>query len=367
MLADPVCTDLTVGLDYGQFTLETGEEDPGLAVELLSTAFEDGIAQRGDLVVVLSPHQNNFEMAFRVEVWPGEPSDDVDDWEEAFAVHLEVGEHGLVYSSPTMDFTHLPVPPGSYRALITGRGFVAHGWPGSTKPGDQWRLRLWPSTMMIEPARLKAYTEPVIAHPAEVFKQQGVDAVSRIHQALHDATGLITRRATVRVQRRMPGTRRKLFSGFRHPNGWLTSSGGGIDDDHFNMGGDTGHPYFGDANHIVPCAGDIECTLISAKAPAHVEFTWSWVLRPHHRRTPDERDERRPDGPIYTPPLMTLRFDLANADPEPNWPTTLVTVTHDGVPADLAEDLTRYWLWVLERADYSFDLSEERTKHARQH
>jgi hypothetical protein len=27
---------------------------------------------------------------------------------------------------------------------ITGRGFLNYGWPGSTTPGDEWRLQLWP-------------------------------------------------------------------------------------------------------------------------------------------------------------------------------------------------------------------------------
>lgn len=31
-----------------------------------------------EYVVVRSPHQNNFAMPLRVEVWPGEPVDDLD-------------------------------------------------------------------------------------------------------------------------------------------------------------------------------------------------------------------------------------------------------------------------------------------------
>jgi hypothetical protein len=42
-------------------------------------------------VVVISPHQNNFAMPLRVEVWPAEPPSDLDDWQEAFLTGLVVG------------------------------------------------------------------------------------------------------------------------------------------------------------------------------------------------------------------------------------------------------------------------------------
>lgn len=153
--------DLVVALDYGQFYLHTSEEDPELAVDLLGEAQgAAGIAQQGGLVVIESPHQNNFEMPLRVEVWTAQPGDNLDDWEDAFEVHLVVGHDGLMYESPTLDMTPLPVPLGSYYAIITGRGFVGHGWPGSTTPGDSWRIRVWPSDGPSNPARLRRFTDP---------------------------------------------------------------------------------------------------------------------------------------------------------------------------------------------------------------
>ena len=153
--------DLVVELDYGQFYLHTADNDPELPVALLERAQDgDGIAQDGGLVVVESPHQNNFEMPLRVEVWDSPAADDLDDWDEAFEARLDVAEAGLVYESPTMDFVELVVPPGTYYALITGRGFVASGWPGSTEPGDRWRIRLWPSETPIAARRLKRWIEP---------------------------------------------------------------------------------------------------------------------------------------------------------------------------------------------------------------
>lgn len=96
-------------------------------------------------------------MPLRIEVWDGPAPDDTAEWPEAFEAHLEVDEDGLTYESPTDEQVHLRVPFGGYHALITGRGFVAHDWPGSTTPGDNWRIRLWPSTGPQAPRRLSAW------------------------------------------------------------------------------------------------------------------------------------------------------------------------------------------------------------------
>jgi hypothetical protein len=160
--------DLTVALDYGQFYLygtpgpygdaHTGDVD---MVDLVQQAIErDGIAQRHGVVVVLSPHQNNFAMRLRVEVWSAEPPDDLDAWQEGFEASLMVGDGRLFYESPTLGGRTITVPPDAYAARITGRGFVARGWPGSTKPGDEWRVQLWPSAAKEPPRRLRAWAAP---------------------------------------------------------------------------------------------------------------------------------------------------------------------------------------------------------------
>lgn len=150
--------DLVVGLDHGQFYLHTLEINPDLAATLLEQA-RDGIAQADGLLVVESPHQNNFAMPLTVEIWDARPTDDLSEWDEAFEARLEVGPTGLVYESPTADLTKIDVSPGSYHALITGRGFVSRGWPGSTEPDDHWRIRLWPSHARLSPRRLKRWSE----------------------------------------------------------------------------------------------------------------------------------------------------------------------------------------------------------------
>lgn len=149
-----------VAMDYGQFWLWTDGWDPDDLdiVALIERAqARDNIAQERHGLVVLSPHQNNFEMPFRVERWSAPADDDLAQWQEAFEAHLVVGEYGVTYETPTLDGEGFDVPAGTYHALITGRGFVAHGWPGSTTPGDEWRMRLWPADEAFEPRRLLAW------------------------------------------------------------------------------------------------------------------------------------------------------------------------------------------------------------------
>jgi hypothetical protein len=151
--------EFEVVLDYSFFWLQTGSElmpDMAMIDEMRNG---DGIAQRDGFVVVASPHQNNFAMKLLVEVWDSKPPSDLDAWQEAFEVHLDVdATNRLFYGSPPEgNEQELHVPPGAYLAIITGRGFVARGWPGSTTPGDSWRLRVWPSSGPPRPIRLRSW------------------------------------------------------------------------------------------------------------------------------------------------------------------------------------------------------------------
>ncbi|MHA3703130.1 hypothetical protein ACXR2U_13205 [Jatrophihabitans sp. YIM 134969] len=153
--------DGVVGLDYGQFQIWAGEwDDETDEAALLERALESGIARDRSLLTVVVPHQNNFEMPLRVEVLAAPVPDDLDAWDEAFEASIEVDDNGLRYDSPTMGVTEIAVPAGRYRALITGAGIVARGWPGSTTPGDSWRIRLTPVTGNVQARRLKAWTPP---------------------------------------------------------------------------------------------------------------------------------------------------------------------------------------------------------------
>jgi hypothetical protein len=154
--------DLTVAMDYGQFTLHGGaaaleDVDREALLDLAQAA--DGVAGNGGSMLVQSPHQNNFAMALAVRVHRVEPPDDLDLWDEVFEAHLEVDADGeLFYESPTVDVQRCAVPPGRYGVRVAGRGIVARGWPGSTKPGDSWRVQLWSTRTLPAIRRLRSWS-----------------------------------------------------------------------------------------------------------------------------------------------------------------------------------------------------------------
>ncbi|WP_063813355.1 hypothetical protein [Nocardia anaemiae] len=134
-------------MDYGQFCIDGGFGDPDAELDLLDQAFAHRpCAGDGTALLVLSPHQNNFEMSITVQVWDGRPPNDRDGWEQVCEARLGVDSDGaLSISSPPGYWADpCPVPPGDYLIEVSGRGFVSYGWPGTTTPGDIWRIRLWP-------------------------------------------------------------------------------------------------------------------------------------------------------------------------------------------------------------------------------
>ncbi|MBQ0893999.1 hypothetical protein KBX37_12980 [Micromonospora sp. U56] len=153
--------DMTVELDYGQFTLSgTSEGDSDLSMLGREAQIGPCIASDDHTVLVCVPHQNNFDMALRVEVWAEPPPRDFGQWEEIFECALEVDGGELSYGSPTMGSRGCEVPDGRYGVRICGRGFVNRGWPGSTRPGDVWRVQLWPTRRNLPDRRIRAWRPP---------------------------------------------------------------------------------------------------------------------------------------------------------------------------------------------------------------
>lgn len=141
--------ELTLAIDYGQFWIcGSGFAEEGSdTFELLTDALNaPPSSSDGRTVVVLSPHQNNFATAVTVETWSARPPVDTGDWEQVSEEPLVVGDDGIVrLGSPTLGTIECPASAGDQLVEVSGRGFVNYGWPGSTEPGDVWRLRLWPS------------------------------------------------------------------------------------------------------------------------------------------------------------------------------------------------------------------------------
>ena len=165
MTASPArTTTRTVALDYGSFTLRgAGFDDAEDTTPLLDTIIgspDEVAATDGRVLLVVSPHQNNYELELTLEMWDEEPPADVEAWQQVARSSIEVTEGRLLYESPTVEGAWFDVPSGSYSVLVSGRGFVAHGWPGSTTPGDVWRVQLWPGEVTASVATLATWVDP---------------------------------------------------------------------------------------------------------------------------------------------------------------------------------------------------------------
>lgn len=152
--------DLLVGMDHGQFLLctqEPHELDPRDLGRVVAAARSGpGIAAHFGTVVVTSPHRRNLAMPLRVEVWDGQPADDLDDWQEAFELDLDVKKTGLIFDSPGQPSFKIPVPAGEQHVRVTAIGFSQHDHPDADSPGDRWRIQLWPCEEQHTATRLKA-------------------------------------------------------------------------------------------------------------------------------------------------------------------------------------------------------------------
>jgi hypothetical protein len=153
--------DRLVRLDYGQFSLCGNPSPDADYMTSLEHALDGaGIAGDDHGLIIISPHQNNFAMPLRLERWDERPPDDAAEWEEVFEGSLLVADGVLQYCSPPDADAAFPVPSGRYAVRIAGRGFVHRGWPGSTTPGDRWRIQLWPSPDDVPARRVKRWETP---------------------------------------------------------------------------------------------------------------------------------------------------------------------------------------------------------------
>lgn len=137
---------LRVAVDGAQFLVRGSELEDNFDDVLLSRATQ-APPSHSDTVSMLvpTPHQNNFDTAVDVEVWDQRPEDDRAQWGQVSEGPVTVdSSEVLQIDSPMSNPATCAVPAGRYVVEVSGRGFITYGWPGSTEPGDVWRLRLWP-------------------------------------------------------------------------------------------------------------------------------------------------------------------------------------------------------------------------------
>ena len=147
--------ELVIESDYGQiYVCDSGGGDPTKPQteedDSLLRSLDDGLESRrflgydGGLVNVLTPSQYNRNAAMRLEVFDGPPPLDVDDWDHIAEAPLPVSSGTLVFqASGGGTLYEASIPPGVYRARVSGRDFVAGR--GQIEGRESWRIQLWPA------------------------------------------------------------------------------------------------------------------------------------------------------------------------------------------------------------------------------
>lgn len=147
--------ELHVEADYGQMYIYDPETQVADAAATgnsspLERAMEDGLHSRrfvgydSGLVDVITPSQYNANASMRIEVGEQPPPLDAATWDHIVEVPLPVPSGTLHFEASgggTPIRTELP--SGTYRARISGRGYVAAA--GEIEGHESYRLQLWPA------------------------------------------------------------------------------------------------------------------------------------------------------------------------------------------------------------------------------
>lgn len=147
-----VTIDLEIEIDYGQVYIYSAapwadDRDNDAMVRALDDARQSGrwVGLADGMIDVVVPFRKSFNAPMRVEVWPEEPLADDRDWDHVVDVDFDVRAGVLVFE-PSGGFTPIrcekPVPSGSYRARVSGRGY-AEAVTGA-EGLDSYRIQLWP-------------------------------------------------------------------------------------------------------------------------------------------------------------------------------------------------------------------------------
>jgi hypothetical protein len=157
--------DLIVRADYGQIYIETSaNEDDGWPDDdpytgALDDALDSGrfVGVRLGLIDLMTPGQWNWNTPVRIEIWSGEPSEDLHAWDHEVDADLDVPDGWISFAASgggTPQRTD--IPPGTYRVRISGRGFTALGRAGA-EGDDSYRLRLWLTDHAADPQLRKRW------------------------------------------------------------------------------------------------------------------------------------------------------------------------------------------------------------------
>jgi hypothetical protein len=167
--------DLQVEADYGQIYIYDPEtqvvEEIGELDDPWQRASDDAYDSRRfvgydrSLVSVVTPSQFNWKAPLRLEVNDKAPALDAEDWDHIVEVPLPTPSGTLcLQASGGGEPVETTIPPGTYRARFSGRGYSAE--VGEIEGHETYRLQLWLAEES-EPALLKYWAGYDIVRPGD--------------------------------------------------------------------------------------------------------------------------------------------------------------------------------------------------------
>jgi hypothetical protein len=148
--------ELQVASDYGQIYIydpetqvgerDTGDEDDSPLVRAMNDGYESRrfVGYDCGLIDVITPSQYNWKAPMRVEVGDALPPLDTEGWDHVVEVSLPAPSGILCFqASGGGEPIETQIPAGTYRARLSGRGYVAGA--GEIEGHESYRLQVWPA------------------------------------------------------------------------------------------------------------------------------------------------------------------------------------------------------------------------------
>jgi hypothetical protein len=168
--------ELHVASDYGQIYIydpetqqdewaDVYDEESSAIFRAMDDASESRrfVGYAKGMVDVLTPSQYNWQAPMRVEVSDARPRLDTDEWDHVVEVPLPVPSGTLCFeASGGGEPIETQIPAGTYRARLSGRGFVAG--IGEIEGRESYRLQLWPAEEA-DPALIKYWSGYDVMRP----------------------------------------------------------------------------------------------------------------------------------------------------------------------------------------------------------
>ena len=354
---------------YSCLVVRSFDEEP-LSADVPSDNTLVAAGELGDLLVTTADQWGPFEVTTRL--WEAPPADPGPEWEDVVELDLTtpaaLAVTELVENDPLID---LVADPGEYRIRVSARGrrIPDHGGDDELddleRPPVEWYLvEAWPAA----PAgpRVVRLDSPFAEHqlnppPPLVIPEGGAGLAASVRigrdvDGLEGARSLSGEVGSARAERRIRGTRRRLFRWCAHVTSWShlwvegsswSWMGIGPYDDEYAPG----HPHWafsGDhADQLTGRNGAVRYSFLDVDKPGRAVRVWEWMVTPERDRVLMDRM-----APLLREPTRVTVTLTQSRDAERDAWTT-IAIDHSNVPVEWVEDLETYWDYQLAIAEHA--------------